>query len=94
MCRDAAAGRHDADGRDVPERHGHAAALPIAAASGRPPGPRRTKRSSLLTEPARPPADEPRPRAKVGARSVVIVIYVRLTGCVSELVAKYAVRGY
>lgn len=31
MCRDAAAGRHDADGRDVPERHGHAAPLPIAA---------------------------------------------------------------
>lgn len=31
VCRDAAAGRHDADGRDVPERHGHAAALPVAA---------------------------------------------------------------
>lgn len=88
VCRDAAAGRHDADGCDVPERHGHAAALPIACLAAPVPA----TNISLLTD--RPPADEPRPRAKVGARFVVIVIYVRLTGCVSELVAKYAVRGY
>lgn len=47
VCRDVAAGRRDADGRHVPGRHGHAAALPIAAPSA-PPRARRAKVGARL----------------------------------------------